>query len=87
MPSCSPMQAHRLRQVQTSDNIKNTRSKDVRVSSTDVENIKRLPVAIYPCADIEQPRRCVFAFVYVAFLGPGRVRKAPRSVGKAGEQT
>ena len=78
-PSRSPMQAHRLRQVQTGNKIKHARSNDIRVSAADVENVERLPVAVKPGADVEQPRRCVFAFVYIAFLGPGSMREAPSS--------
>ena len=78
-PSRSPMQAHRLRQVQMGNEIKNARSNDIRISAANIENVERLPVAIKPCADVEQPWRRVVAFVYIAFLGPGSMREAPSS--------
>jgi hypothetical protein len=52
-PSRSPMQAHRLRQVQMGNEIKNARSNDIRVSAANIENVERLPMAIKPCADVE----------------------------------
>jgi hypothetical protein len=64
------MQPHGLGQVETSDDVKNTRRNDVRVTAADVEDVERLPMAIDPGADVEEPWRCVIALVYITLAGP-----------------
>jgi hypothetical protein len=71
------MQTNRLRQIETSDNIENARRDDVRITATYIENVERLPVAVDPGADVEEPWRRVVALVDVAFSGPRRVRQGP----------
>ncbi len=73
----SPMQAQRLGQIEACNHVKHARGDNIRVAAADIENVKRLPVAINPGADVEQPRWRVFALVDVALLSPGRVRDTP----------
>ncbi len=73
------MQPHGLGQVETSDDVKNTRRNDVRVAAADVEDVERLPMAIDPGADVEEPWWCVIALVYITLAGPRRVGQAPSS--------
>ena len=64
------MQAQRLGEVQAPNHVEHARRHDIRVTAADVENVKGLPVAVHPGADVEQPSGRVFALVDEAFSSP-----------------